>query len=129
MKSKHTKIVIALGSNFKQEDHIERAKASLEATFDDMVFGNAIWTEPIGMSSDKFLNTLGVGYTNVSKERTLMALRNIEHKCGRRTAESRKGIISIDLDLLLFGSERLHEADWDRGYMKNLFQQLGLTVD
>jgi 2-amino-4-hydroxy-6-hydroxymethyldihydropteridine diphosphokinase len=81
------------------------------------------------LSSDKFLNTLGVGYTNVNMERTLLAIKNIERKCGRRVAESRKGIIAVDIDLLLFDSERLHETDWNRGYVKNLLQQLGVSID
>ncbi len=129
MKSKRVKIVIALGSNVDQETHILKAKKWLEATFEDMTFGTSLWTEPIGVSSDKFLNTLGVGYTNVNKERTLLALKNIERKCGRRVAESRKGIIAVDIDLLLFDSERLHETDWSRGYVKNLLQQLGVSID
>ena len=126
MKSKRVKIVIALGSNVDQEAHILNAKKWLEATFEDMTFGTSLWTEPIGLSSDKFLNTLGVGYTNVNMERTLLAIKNIERKCGRRVAESRKGIIAVDIDLLLFDSERLHETDWNRGYVKNLLQQLGV---
>ena len=99
MKSKRVKIVIALGSNVDQEAHILKAKKWLEATFEDMTFGTSLWTEPIGLSSDKFLNTLGVGYTNVN------------------------------IDLLLFDSERLHETDWNRGYVKNLLQQLGVSID
>ena len=118
-----------MGSNVNQEAHIQQAKALLEATFNDMEFGTSLWTEPIGISSDKFLNVIGVGYTNVNKERTILALKNMEHKCGRRIGESRKGIIALDIDLLLFGSERLHEGDWNRGYIKNLLLQLGVSVD
>ena len=77
MKSKRVKIVIALGSNVDQEAHILKAKKWLEATFEDMTFGTSLWTEPIGLSSDKFLNTLGVGYTNVNMERTLLANKSI----------------------------------------------------
>ena len=129
MKAYRTKIVVALGSNVNQEAHIQQAKALLEATFNDMEFGTSLWTEPIGISSDKFLNVIGVGYMNVNKERTILALKNMEHKCGRRIGESRKGIIALDIDLLLFGSERLHEGDWNRGYIKNLLLQLGVSVD
>lgn len=129
MKANRTKIVVALGSNVNQETHIEQAKSMLEATFNDMVFGTSLWTEPIGMKSENFLNVLGVGYTNVNKERTIQALKSIEHRCGRRVAASRKGIIAIDIDLLLFGAERLHEVDWDRRYIQNLLQQLGVSVD
>jgi len=87
MKAYRTKIVVALGSNVNQEAHIQQAKALLETTFNDMEFGTSVWTEPIGISSDKFLNVIGVGYTNVNKERTILALKNMEHKCGRRIGE------------------------------------------
>ncbi len=63
--------MIALGSNVDQEVHIQKAKKWLEATFEDMTLGTSLWTEPIGMSSDRFLNMLGVGYTYVNMERTL----------------------------------------------------------
>lgn len=129
MKSKRIKIVIALGSNAKQKAHIDMAQTYLKSTFDDMTFGTPIWTEPIGMASDKFLNVLGVGYTNVNKERTLMALKNIERRCGRRVAESRKGIIVIDVDLLLFDTERLHESDWERDYIKRQLLQFGISCN
>ena len=36
---------------------------------------------------------------------------------------------AVDIDLLLFDSERLHETDWNRGYVKNLLQQLGVSID
>lgn len=75
MKAYRTKIVVALGSNVNQEAHIQQAKALLGATFNDMEFGTSLWTEPIGISSDKFLNVIGVGYTNVNKERTILALK------------------------------------------------------
>ena len=78
MKANRTKIVVALGSNVNQEAHIEQAKSMLEATFNDMFFGTSLWTEPIGMKSDNFLNVLGVGYTSVNKERTIQALKNID---------------------------------------------------
>ncbi len=127
MKSKRVKVVIALGSNVQQQYHIDLAKICLEATFDDMTFSKSIWTNPIGLSSDKFLNVLGVGYTNVNQERTVQALKNIERKCGRKVAASRKGVIAIDVDLMLFDTERFHEQDWNRGYMKRLLSQMGIS--
>lgn len=127
MKNKLTKIVIALGSNVHQEENISIAKALLETTFRDMMFGTAMWTEPIGLvGSDKFLNLIGIGYTTVNRERVELALKNIERKCGRRKSLSSNGIIPIDIDLLLFDSERYHADDWNRPYMQHLLKQLGI---
>jgi len=127
MKNKKTKIVLAIGSNVHQEAHVAAARALLEATFENMTFGTPLWTTPIGLpGSDKFLNIIGVGYTSAGRERTLMALKNIERKCGRRKSLSSNGVIPVDIDLLLFDSERFHEADWQRPYMQQLLGQLGV---
>lgn len=127
MKNKLTKIVIAMGSNVHQQENISVAKTILENTFEHMTFGKEMWTEPIGLpGSDKFLNVIGMGYTSVGRERVELALKNIEHKCGRRKSLSSNGIIPIDLDLLLFDSERYHADDWQRPYMKLLLHQLGI---
>lgn len=127
MKNKQKKIMIALGSNVHQKENISMAKTILENTFDDMTFGTEMWTEPIGLpGSDKFLNVIGMGYTSVGRERVEMALKNIEYKCGRRKSLRSNGVVPIDLDLLLFDSERFHAEDWDRPYMKLLLHQLGI---
>ena len=101
MKANRTKIVVALGSNVNQEAHIEQAKSMLEATFSDMFFGTSLWTEPIGMKSDNFLNVLGVGYTSVNKERTIQALKNIEHRCSKLWASPLRYMIILKISVAL----------------------------
>lgn len=125
MEKNRTRIVIALGSNVNQEAHMQEARKILLKTFEDMTFGCCVWTEPIGIHSDKFLNGLAVGYTKVKKEKVDRVLKNIERRCGRTTAESHLGIIAMDIDLLLYGDERFHEDDWKRDYIQNLFKALG----
>ena len=125
MEKNRTRIVIALGSNVNQEAHMQEARKILLKTFEDMTFGDCVWTEPIGIHSDKFLNGLAVGYTKAKKEKVNLVLKNIERRCGRTTAESHLGIIAMDIDLLLYGDERFHEDDWKRDYIQNLFKALG----
>ncbi len=126
MRRNRKRIVLVLGSNYHQKENIAKAKALLQDTFEGMVFGSYLWTDPIGMQSDKFMNLIGAGYTYVNRERTEMALKNIEHKCGRSTAQSRLGIVAVDIDLLIFDTERFHQQDWDRPYIKQLLSQVGL---
>lgn len=127
MKNDKVKIVIALGSNVNQVENISIAKILLEKTFENMVFGRETWTDPIGLpESDRFLNVIGVGYTCVGRPLVEMALKSIERKCGRRKSLSSRGIIPVDLDLLLFDTERYHADDWQRPYMKMLLHQFGI---
>jgi 2-amino-4-hydroxy-6-hydroxymethyldihydropteridine diphosphokinase len=58
-----------------------------------------------------------------------VAIRNIEGRCGNRKAFRTRSIISIDVDILLYGDKKLHEADWERPYVKELMESLpqGLT--
>ena len=127
MKNEKVKVVIALGSNVSQEENISIAKGMLEKTFENMFFGSATWTEPIGLpGSDKFLNVIGVGYTYVGRPLVEMALKSIERRCGRRKSLTSRGIIPVDIDLLLFDSERYHADDWQRPYVKTLLHQLGI---
>ena len=119
--------MIAIGSNTHQTEHIAIAKQLLENTFEDMAFGTPMWTDPIGLpGSDKFLNVIGIGYTTAGRERTVLAMKNIERKCGRRKSLDTNGVVPIDIDLLLFDSERFHEADWQRPYIQQLLGQLGI---
>ena len=93
-----------------------------------MVFSSAVWTEPIGLSgSDRFLNALAVGYTQVAPHRVEIALKDIERQCGRtRTAPS--NVVALDLDLLLYDGEICHPDDWGRDYIQSLAQQIGVEV-
>ncbi len=125
-KKNRKRIVLALGSNYHQEENVDKAVALLQETFGDMVFGARLWTEPIGITSDKFMNLIGAGYTCVSRERVELALKSIERKCGRSTAQSHMGVIAIDIDLLIYDTERFHQQDWERPYIKQLLLQLGV---
>ncbi len=52
------KTVIALGSNCNQEENISKAQTLLKQRFKNVKFSDTQWTEPIGITSDKFLNCI-----------------------------------------------------------------------
>ena len=53
------KVKISLGSNINQTDNICKAKKLLANIFPDIQFSKTIWTDPIGIKSDKYLNCTG----------------------------------------------------------------------
>lgn len=113
-------ILIALGSNFAQEKNVAYAMEELRTAFPGAVFSEMLWTEPIGIASDRFVNALGKASTCMSQEQVLLMLKNIERKCGRCEEDKARNIIKLDLDLLQYGDERLKEADWHRDYVLQL---------
>jgi len=118
-------IVFALGSNHNQKDNMLKAKRLLAQAFGDSLrLSEELWTEPIGIDSDLFLNCAGTASTALSKEDTVALMKSIERSCGNTRELRRRGIIEMDADLLQFGGERLHPGDWQRGYIKTLLNSL-----
>ena len=121
MKEKH-KVVVAIGSNSHQEENLQKAKTLIEQRFTEAEFSSALWTKPVGMDSDRFLNALAVFTTAHDIERTTEELKEIETVCGNTKKKREEGIVSMDLDVLLFDKEKRHNDDWSRPYIKKLLE-------
>lgn len=122
-----TKIIVAISSNHDSQKHAERARMLLDGAFGGMRFSPMIWTTPIGIQSDRFLNGLAVGFSPLSLDATVSCLKNMEQQCDDNKTLREQNIINMDLDLLLFGRQRLHQADWEREYIKRLLACLDET--
>ncbi len=58
----------------------------------------------------------------------LAALRSVEQRCGRRIRGPYcKVDVPLDLDLLLYGDEKLHESEWERDYIQSSINYLEET--
>lgn len=114
------RILLALGSNFEQEKNVAFAMGELRTFFPDVVFSKMLWTEPVGIVSDRFVNALGKASTCLSQEQVICALKGIERKCGRCKEDKGRNIVKLDLDLMQYGGERLKEEDWKREYVQYL---------
>ena len=105
-----TTAYIGLGSNLgNKEDFLKKALELLGATPAVRVkkVASLYLTEPQGVTGqDWFLNTVAEIETTLSPEGLLALLLDIEARLGRvRTV--RWGPRTLDLDLLLFGEEKL----------------------
>lgn len=129
MANKDIMIVISIGSNFEQEVHVEEAKRALGIFFPDITFSQALWTEPVGMESDDFLNLLAVASTHRPLADVEAILKNIEKSCGRKPLDKEMGMVKMDLDILLYDKMRLHEHDWERAYIKKLLATFPLLQE
>ena len=117
------KIIVALGSNYEQEKNVLFAMDRLRELFPDFAFSRMLWTNPIGIESDKFVNALGWGMVEKSQDEIVEILKGIEKECGRKTEDKARNLVRIDLDLLLYDKQRFREGDWKRDYIITLLKE------
>lgn len=114
-----------MGSNHDAEYHINMAKTHMMSLFGQVVFSSAKWTDPYGgVSSKKFLNCLAITHSAHVPKLLERALKSIERRCDDTKHERRIGIVNLDLDILLYGEEKMHVSDWERPYVRELMDEL-----
>lgn len=123
-------VIIAMGSNHDAEFHISVAKTHMVHLFGRVEFSSVKWTVPYGgVSSEKFLNCLAITHSAHIPKLLERALKSIERRCGDSRHERRNGIVNLDLDILLYGDEKMHINDWERPYVKELMGELIKNIE
>ncbi|MDY6206978.1 MAG: 2-amino-4-hydroxy-6-hydroxymethyldihydropteridine diphosphokinase [Prevotella sp.] len=120
------KLLISIGTNVDHEEKMAFAKKYLRGLFSTIVFTNDIWTDPINIVSDRFLNCLALTTTKHGLKQMERALKQIEKKCGDSKSKRSENIIAIDIDILQYGNQRLNEEDWNREYIQALIKELAI---
>ena len=122
---KKYKFIIALGSNSHQQQLIGMACDELKRLVPGISFTQMLWTDPINMQSTKFLNSIAWGETSMLLNELQPLLKQLERNLGDTPELRSQGIVRIDLDLLLFDRQQLHQQDWQRPYIKQLLKEVG----
>ena len=118
--------ILALGTNIKQERNMKQVRRLLVGTWPDMKFTTPKWTQPIGMASDLFYNCLAYTKVEESLEELTEKVKNMEQICGDTRAERSLNRIQMDIDILLYGDNKLHIDDWQRDYIQELMNEIDL---
>lgn len=118
------KLLIALGTNVNQKQNIQKAMDLLRKTWHDILFTNLKWTKPIGMDTDLFYNCLAYAKIDEDLSQVQQILKNIEKACGNTEIDRAHQKIQMDIDILMFGTHKLHEQDWQRSYIQELIQEI-----
>jgi 2-amino-4-hydroxy-6-hydroxymethyldihydropteridine diphosphokinase len=107
-----SRAAIALGSNLgDREAHLAFAVARLSSVLSNLRHSRWHDTAPVGVAPDqpRYLNGVVVGDTALTARELLRELLAIEAAAGR-TRPSPMAPRTLDLDLILFGTERIREA-------------------
>lgn len=116
-------LILSLGSNNDQEACMLKARTELLNTFGPgTMFSEQIWTYPIGIDSDLFLNCLAFIRTSHKLEQLNKTLKQIEQICGSNKNARADNIVKMDIDILKYDGRKLHENDWTRDYIKKLME-------
>ena len=104
-------VAIALGSNLGDRDaHLRFAVTQLSQVLSHTRHSRWYDTAPVGVSPDhsRYLNGAAVGETQLAPRALLAALLDIERAAGRERSAP-LAPRTLDLDLILYGRERIDE--------------------
>ncbi len=117
-------VIIALGTNTDHKPNMDKAVCMLGDIITGMRQSRRLWTTPIDMACDMFMNMIVSGSCALELEDLYSAIKNIEKKCGRNHDDKKKHIVKIDIDILKYDKRKEHPADWEREYIKTLIKEI-----
>ena len=112
-------VIIAFGSNYRQAAHIHWSSERLAWLLDECRLSRVLWTADIKGSGKWYMNRLAAGCTELSADDLQQLLKQTEAETGRT-----KEVVTIDLDLLQYDSQRYHEKDWQRNYVSAIINDI-----
>lgn len=117
--------IICLGTNTESEYHISLAGKVLSDLFPRILWGEIVETVPEETeSANSYLNQAAVIETDMSFEELKLLFKDIEKECGRTPEGKQKGVIPLDIDLLVFDVKIMKPADMEKKYVKQALSTL-----
>lgn len=108
--TKENYIIISIGSNYNQKENISFAKKKLAGMLGEQTsFTRDMWTEPVGIQSEKFINCICISTTRHTLLQLTKAFKQLEKKCERSKKNDLISKIPLDIDILLYGNQRYQD--------------------
>lgn len=123
MKQMHH-IIVSFGSNNNWRENKWQAIRLVRALVVNPVFTPTLRSKDIYGSKKVYSNCLMDALTEQPLKTLCRKLKCIETSCGNTVSKRNHGVVDLDLDLLLYDSQRLHHLDWDRPYIIKLLREL-----
>jgi len=117
--------IIMLGSNTDPDTNIELAVSKLVICFEIISKSLQVITEPFGVQfSYHFHNAALKLRTTETLEDTITIFKGIETQLGRKSDSKLTGMIPIDIDMIFWNDNLIHE-DYNRyEYVKNCIDEI-----
>ena len=118
-ESQQTTVIISMGSNRHQSVNMHWGTERLESLLTDCRMSRRLWTMDIKNTGCWYMNQLLKATTDMTHEELEKTLKAIEQEAFRTRHD-----VTLDLDIILYGSERYHEKDWPRPYIQRLLPDI-----
>lgn len=110
-------IVICIGSN--QERHnVENALLWLSELFEESVYSSIYETPAVNCGGRNYHNSVLRGRTNTSHEELNELIKEYELSCGRDSNARQKGLVPIDIDIVIYNDEIIRPWDYRQNFFK-----------
>lgn len=118
-------LLISMGSNENSEENMELCRNLLSEIFSTISYSETSVTEPFGDHyQNDFLNQLALAQTLHNREAVENNLKSLERQIGRSAEDKAKGLIKIDIDLIMWNDEIIKKEDWTRSYVADLLPSI-----
>lgn len=122
---KKQECVVMAGSNCDAGESISCAFEALSRVFSDFVAGEAVRTPAVGEGyHGEFVNRAASFTSSRTASEVKGVLKNLEYEAGRRPGDKQRGVMPLDLDLLIFDGRVLKPSDMERDYVVSLLKAL-----
>ncbi|WP_108823100.1 2-amino-4-hydroxy-6-hydroxymethyldihydropteridine diphosphokinase [Dysgonomonas sp. Marseille-P4361] len=119
------KALLSIGTNEDRDRNLDLCHQLLEKQFLFIAYSKTSMTVPYGNSyKSDFLNQLAFIYTDKEKDEVVSLLKSIEKEIGRSNGDKEKGIVKIDVDLIVWNEEVVKPTDISRSYVSDLLPSL-----
>ena len=128
------RIAIGIGSNSHNADNsVKSAIVWCSEIFYNVVASSVYITDPVGKKAisvgRRYSNAVIVGNTPLNKDEIITSLKVNENNHGRTLSSRSTGIVTIDLDLVIYNDEILKPTDINRDYFRLGFEEIGILND
>ncbi len=106
-------VFVGVGSNVDAEKNIRAGLIALAGTFGVLRLSPVYRNSPVGFDGDDFLNMVVAFDTDLDVEAIATELERIEAASGRERGGEKFGPRTLDIDLLLYGSEITRQGNHD----------------
>ncbi len=111
--------VLCIGSNTGRQEKLSYARQALAAFFPDIRFGEIVESEAVGEGfRSPFSNQSARFTTSLSPESLRQTCKEIEKQGGRMPEDKARGIVKLDIDVLVFYGKVLKPEDLKRAYIR-----------
>ena len=128
------RVIISVGSNIEPEKNIAKSREILAEETSLLGEATVIKTLPVGYQDQPdFLNSAFYLETPLEKDDFNAYLKTVEQQLGRVKGSIKSGPRTIDLDIIIWDGEVVHDDYYDKDYvirpLQELITKLQINID